>query len=85
VTAFRKLSDKHYFNTVQVRQMYKLFDKEYSNLRVEILVTAFSRTIDFRGFFGSQGMYRYVVLPRFRGAFISHNFSAQMRHSTPET
>lgn len=38
--------------------MYQLFGKEYSNLRVEILVTAFSRTIDWRGFLGSNGLYR---------------------------
>ena len=43
--------------------MYNLLntDKELSNLRLEILVTAFARTIDWRGYIGANGIYRQLL------------------------
>jgi len=58
VAEFRQMSNFHCFRTRHVQQLLALLGHEYSNLRIEIVVTSLGRTIDFHGFFSIRGLFK---------------------------
>jgi len=58
VLAFRDLSNEEVFLCKQVRQLLGRFDHTQATFRVELCVTAYSRTLDFHGYYGYTGLWQ---------------------------
>lgn len=61
VTEFRHASNHHIFKLKHIKQLLSLLDHEHSTLRVELVVTAWARTLDWHGYASNTGLLRTAM------------------------